>query len=99
MFANEEIASKVSKIRKTDESASRGKKPLRMSKSISAPCGGTLVENSVYDSSVAPPLPPRAPMSASRSSDPDAVNSLNKQMSYPLVATCATLVNNYVSNT
>ncbi|CAG9864678.1 unnamed protein product [Phyllotreta striolata] len=37
-----------------------------------------------------PPLPPRnsAPLPSE-----DAVNSINKQMSYPLVATCATLVN------
>lgn len=56
-----------------------------------------------------PPLPPRNnTLCASTSNnsstnsapplDPDAVNSINKQMSYPLVATCATLVNNYVSN-
>lgn len=48
-----------------------------------------------------PPLPPRTPHSAPlpQPLDPEAVNSINKQMSYPLVATCATLVNNYVSNT
>lgn len=102
VFANEDITSNVNKInktRKTQEPNGHRKKSLKMSKSASAPCGGTIIENSVYvDSSVPPPLPPRAPLSASRSSDPDAVNSLNKQMSYPLVATCATLVNNYVSN-
>ncbi|KAJ8968376.1 hypothetical protein NQ314_002326, partial [Rhamnusium bicolor] len=44
-----------------------------------------------------PPLPPRTSHSAPlpQPLDPDAVNSINKQMSYPLVATCATLVNNY----
>ncbi|XP_056631640.1 rho guanine nucleotide exchange factor 12 isoform X2 [Diorhabda sublineata] len=41
-----------------------------------------------------PPLPPRSTHSAPTSmSLEDAVNSINKQMSYPLVATCATLVN------
>uniref|UniRef100_V5GIW5 Rho guanine nucleotide exchange factor 12 n=1 Tax=Anoplophora glabripennis TaxID=217634 RepID=V5GIW5_ANOGL len=47
-----------------------------------------------------PPLPPRTPHSAPlpQRTDPDAVNSINKQMSYPLVATCATLVNNYSPN-
>lgn len=63
-----------------------------------------MVENSLYhtnpqDNTVPPPLPPRVPIPPAGSSDPDAVNSINKQMSYPLVATCATLVNNYVSNT
>jgi hypothetical protein len=44
-------------------------------------------------------LPPRVPLSAPIiGNEPDAVNSINKQMSYPLVATCATLVNDYVSN-
>lgn len=46
-----------------------------------------------------PPLPPRTPHSAPLLDSSDAVNSINKQMSYPLVATCATLVNDYVSNT
>lgn len=41
-----------------------------------------------------PPLPPRR---CSVPSD-DPANSISTQMSYPLVATCATLVNNYVSN-
>ncbi|XP_074038354.1 rho guanine nucleotide exchange factor 2 isoform X3 [Leptinotarsa decemlineata] len=47
-----------------------------------------------------PPLPPRASHSAPLPLrvDPDAANSINKQMAYPLVATCATLVNNCVSN-
>ncbi|KAG5882226.1 hypothetical protein JTB14_007201 [Gonioctena quinquepunctata] len=47
-----------------------------------------------------PPLPPRASHSAPlpQPLDPDAVNSINKQMSYPLVATCATLVNDCSPN-
>lgn len=75
----------------------RDRKPAKMQKSISVPNSEVLVHNSLY-SDFPPPLPPRAPLSAPGSSDPDAVNSLNKQLSYPLVATCATLVNNYVSN-
>lgn len=64
-----------------------------------------MVDNALYsdftilDPSIPPPLPPRTvPNSKSSGSDPDAANSINKQLSYPLVATCATLVNNYVSN-
>lgn len=58
-----------------------------------------MVDNSLYsDLSTPPPLPPRNPVSNSGISDPDAVNSINKQMSYPLVATCTPLLNNYVSN-
>lgn len=51
-----------------------------------------------------PPLPPRAPVTSppppqvGGGGDPDAVNSLSKQMSYPLVATCTPLHNSYVSN-
>ncbi|KAJ8922198.1 hypothetical protein NQ315_004135, partial [Exocentrus adspersus] len=52
------------------------------------------------NSDTPPPLPPRAPHSAPlpQPLDPDPVNSLNKQLSYPLVATCATLVNDYSPN-
>ncbi|XP_045464460.1 rho guanine nucleotide exchange factor 11 isoform X2 [Harmonia axyridis] len=49
-----------------------------------------------------PPLPPRRSSIPSSPQTPpgDVSNSINKQMSYPLVATCATLVNNYLqSNT
>lgn len=96
VFLNEELKSN---IRESKVPINYGKKPLKMPKSSSAPEGDIMIKNLVHtDSSTPPPLPPRAPLSASRSSDPDAVNSLNKQMSYPLVATCATLVNNYVSN-
>lgn len=56
-----------------------------------------LVDNPLY-SDQPPPLPPRAPLTTNNTNEPDAVNSINKQMSYPLVATCATLVNDYVSN-
>lgn len=49
-----------------------------------------------------PPLPPRTPQSApppsTRGVEVDAANSLSKQMSYPLVATCTPLHNSYVSN-
>lgn len=44
-----------------------------------------------------PPLPPRQSQSAPLP-DSEAVNSINKQMSYPLVATTTPLVNDYVSN-
>lgn len=53
-----------------------------------------LVDNPLY-SDQPPPLPPRAPISTPTGNEP---NSINKQMAYPLVATCATLVNDYVSN-
>lgn len=57
-----------------------------------------LIDNPLY-SDHPPPLPPRVPLSAPViGNEPDAVNSINKQMSYPLVATCATLVNDNVSN-
>lgn len=69
-----------------------------LKKSNSNPTKGVMVDNVLYNTHP-PPLPPRqTPLSPPGSSDPDAVNSINKQMSYPLVATCATLVNNYVSN-
>ncbi|KAI4470985.1 rho guanine nucleotide exchange factor 2 isoform d [Holotrichia oblita] len=64
-----------------------------------------MVDNALYsdftipDPSIPPPLPPRTfSNSKSSGSDPDAANSINKQLSYPLVATCATLVNNYSPN-
>lgn len=61
---------------------------------------------------IPPPLPPRVPLCGDPNFDPtspptpsssginesEAVNSINIQMSYPLVATCAALVNNSVSN-
>ncbi|XP_008190770.2 rho guanine nucleotide exchange factor 11 isoform X1 [Tribolium castaneum] len=56
-----------------------------------------LVDNPLY-SDHPPPLPPRAPLSTNNTNESDAVNSINKQMSYPLVATCATLVNDYLPN-
>ncbi|KAK4873317.1 hypothetical protein RN001_015346 [Aquatica leii] len=63
---------------------------------------GLMIDNSLYSDvqpDPPPPLPPRIPLSnTGSSSDPDAVNSINKQMSYPLVATCTTLVNNYSPN-
>ncbi|GJQ79318.1 hypothetical protein Trydic_g16185 [Trypoxylus dichotomus] len=66
---------------------------------------GMMVDNALYSGlaipnfSTPPPLPPRfISNSNSPRSDPDAANSINKQMSYPLVATCATLVNNYSPN-
>lgn len=64
------------------------------------PRNSVMVDNSLYSdfNIVPPPLPPRAPVSNIGSSESDAANSISKQMSYPLVATCATLVNNYVSN-
>lgn len=69
-----------------------------LKKSNSNPTKGVMVDNVLYNTQP-PPLPPRpSPSTNPGSSDPDAVNSINKQMSYPLVATCATLVNNYVSN-
>lgn len=75
------------------------KKTSKITKSLSDPNSEIMIDNSLYsDVSVPPPLPPRAPLSNTGSSDPDAVNSINKQMSYPLVATCTPLVNNYVSN-
>lgn len=74
------------------------KKNTDLKKSNSNPLRGVMVDNALYNSNDPPPLPPRVPISLPGSSDPDAVNSINKQMSYPLVATCATLVNNYVSN-
>lgn len=56
------------------------------------------VDNSLYfDKNIPPPLPPRNPPRNSGDSEADAANSINKQMTYPLVATCATLVNDYVS--
>lgn len=48
--------------------------------------------------SIPPPLPPRTGLPPPHGLDPDACNSINKQMSYPLVATFATLVNDYVSS-
>ncbi|XP_049818465.1 rho guanine nucleotide exchange factor 12 isoform X2 [Aethina tumida] len=45
--------------------------------------------------SIPPPLPPRTGLPPPHGLDPDACNSINKQMSYPLVATFATLVNDY----
>ncbi|KAF5297372.1 hypothetical protein FQR65_LT01302 [Abscondita terminalis] len=65
------------------------------------PKSGLMIDNSLYSdmSASPPPLPPRIPIPNTGSScDPDAVNSINKQMSYPLVATCTTLVNNYSPN-
>lgn len=64
------------------------------------PRNSIMVDNSLYSDLIIPPppLPPRAPLSNIGSSESDAANSISKQMSYPLVATCATLVNNYVSN-
>lgn len=76
----------------------RVKKGTDLKKSNSNPTKGVMVENALYTSNNPPPLPPRVPLPPADTSDPDAVNSINKQMSYPLVATCATLVNNYVSN-
>uniref|UniRef100_A0A1Y1KTQ6 Rho guanine nucleotide exchange factor 12 n=3 Tax=Photinus pyralis TaxID=7054 RepID=A0A1Y1KTQ6_PHOPY len=63
-----------------------------------SPNSELMITNSLYSdtSSLPPPLPPR--LSNTGCSDPDAVNSINKQMSYPLVATCTTLVNNYSPN-
>ncbi|XP_044751624.1 rho guanine nucleotide exchange factor 12 isoform X2 [Coccinella septempunctata] len=61
------------------------------------------VDNPIYyppPNEPPPPLPPRRCSMPSADQNPsgDAANSINKQMSYPLVATCATLVNNYVGN-
>lgn len=58
--------------------------------------GSVMVRNTLYDDTP-PPLPPRIPTTGNNI-ESDAVNSISKQMTYPLVATCATLVNNYVSN-
>lgn len=92
-FINEEInsnqlESSPGEIR--DRCYSLGRKPRN----------SIMVDNSLYSdlNFPPPPLPPRAPVSNPGSSESDAANSINKQMSYPLVATCATLVNNYVSN-
>lgn len=74
------------------------KKGSELRKSNSNPVRGAMVNNTFYNANEPPPLPPRNPMSPSGASDPEPVNSISKQMSYPLVATCATLVNNYVSN-
>lgn len=74
------------------------KKGTELKKSNSNPTRGVMVENALYNSNEPPPLPPRIPFTPPGGSDPEPVNSINKQMSYPLVATCATLVNNYVSN-
>ncbi|XP_072375594.1 rho guanine nucleotide exchange factor 12 isoform X3 [Diabrotica undecimpunctata] len=65
--------------------ANTPKSPQRKTK----PPVGPLVLSS---SEKPPPLPPRSSHSAPVPLE-DAVNSINKQMSYPLVATCATLVN------
>ncbi|XP_071053113.1 rho guanine nucleotide exchange factor 11 isoform X2 [Onthophagus taurus] len=51
-----------------------------------------------------PPLPPRnlpqprPAMPMSLENDLEAANSISKQMSYPLVATCATIINSYPLN-
>lgn len=59
--------------------------------------GGMIVDNKMYaGGGQPPPLPPRVPLNPGY--EPDGANSINKQLSYPLVATCATLVNNCVSN-
>lgn len=81
-----------------NESNIRPKKSTELKKSNSNPTRGVMVENALYNSNQPPPLPPRLPFSLPAGSDPEPVNSINKQLSYPLVATCATLVNNYVSN-
>lgn len=81
-----------------DESK-RVKINIERKKSNSKPTRGVTMDNILYTCDNPPPLPPRLSLPLAESSDPDAVNSINKQMSYPLVATCATLVNNYVSNT
>lgn len=69
------------------------KRSSKMSKSMSDPTPEVMVDNFLYEADVPPPLPPRAPTSH----ECDAANSLNKQMSYPLVATCTPL-NSCVSN-
>ncbi|XP_065161980.1 rho guanine nucleotide exchange factor 11 isoform X3 [Atheta coriaria] len=59
--------------------------------------GGMIVDNKMYaGGGQPPPLPPRVPLNPGY--EPDGANSINKQLSYPLVATCATLVNNCVPN-
>lgn len=86
-----------SPTKSSSDGKNRNAQTTNLKKSNSNPTKGVMVENALYNTEP-PPLPPRAPTSLPGSSDPDAVNSINKQMSYPLVATCATLVNNYVSN-
>ncbi|XP_017784842.1 PREDICTED: rho guanine nucleotide exchange factor 11 isoform X2 [Nicrophorus vespilloides] len=72
---------------------------------------GAMLDNAIYctgERQTPPPLPPRNPPSNcssplstpnqhhhSPSYESDGANSINKQMSYPLVATCATIFNNY----
>lgn len=93
--SNKDLQKNLNRISFSPES-NKGVKRLN-----SSPSKCMMVDNTIYSpvSSVPPPLPPRVPLTFPRSNtDPDAVNSINKQMSYPLVATCATLVNNYVSN-
>lgn len=89
-FNNNALAGRKPKQDERDRCYSLGRKPRN----------SVMVDNSLYSEVGAPPppLPPRAPVSNPGSSDSDAANSISKQLSYPLVATCATLVNNYVSN-
>ena len=53
-----------------------------------------LLSAGLNDNETPPPLPPRNP---SMISDVDSSNSINKQMSFPLVSTCTPLMANCVS--
>ncbi|XP_068892581.1 rho guanine nucleotide exchange factor 1 isoform X5 [Tenebrio molitor] len=93
-FLNNEINANVRQV-EGEEAAAR--RPPRMKFHMNSE-DARLVDNPLY-SDQPPPLPPRVPLSAPIiGNEPDAVNSINKQMSYPLVATCATLVNDYSPN-
>ena len=92
LFLNNEINANMRQVESEDVT---GRRPPRMSKFHSNSEEAHLVDNPLY-SDQPPPLPPRVPLSAPIIGNEP--NSINKQMAYPLVATCATLVNDYVSN-
>lgn len=94
MFLDNEINSNIRNNKTDTNNISNNKKNNNGTKF------GVMIQQNIMFSETPPPLPPRIPLpsSSGNNTDTDAVNSINKQMSYPLVATCATLVNNYVSN-
>ncbi|KAJ3661322.1 hypothetical protein Zmor_005721 [Zophobas morio] len=92
LFLNNEINANMRQVESEDVT---GRRPPRMSKFHSNSEEAHLVDNPLY-SDQPPPLPPRVPLSAPIIGNEP--NSINKQMAYPLVATCATLVNDYSPN-
>ncbi|XP_076264695.1 rho guanine nucleotide exchange factor 2 isoform X4 [Rhynchophorus ferrugineus] len=57
--------------------------------------GDEYQESEYIPPDVPPPLPPRTYPPYNLHTDKDAVNSIDKQMAYPLVATCTSLVNDF----